>query len=374
MTYRVLKGLEFLLSVFPLSHNKVMIFNYDGKGFGDNGKYIAQQLIKRNPNVRVIWPVKGKCNNKKIANVSFIRYRSLAFFYHLATSRCWVSNYRMPLYVRKRKGQLYVQTWHGCVALKRIEKDAEELLGNWYVDQAMHDSQLIDVMISNGSFCTRMYKNAFWYDGVIKEYGSPRLKPLFIDNSNLKKIISRDYHFSNEKKVVLYAPTFRDDHDLSIYDIDVKRIEMQLKRSFGGDWVVLFRLHPSLAGNVTVQRDCGIDVSDYPDMYELLAISDVLITDYSSTMFEFGYQSKTVLLYMPDMDKYIKDRNFYFDIKDLPYPMSTSQDELIELIKRFDKSEYDVKVKEFNESLGIKEDGKASERVSSMILRWMRKY
>ncbi|NLE03910.1 MAG: hypothetical protein GX638_03775, partial [Crenarchaeota archaeon] len=112
-----------------------------------------------------------------------------------------------------------------------------------------------------------------------------------------------------------------------------------------------------------------INASSWPDMQELLAASDMLITDYSNVMFEFSLQKKPVFLYAVDINTYKEERDFYFDLEKLPYPTAQNNYELNELIKQYDQKRYEEKLLSFMQSIGIKETGFASQKVVEYIDR-----
>lgn len=358
----------FLLRVFPLDNQKILIMNFLDKGFGDNGKYISEFLYSTDKSLHLFW-----VTNRRESLPSYItqvKPRSISYLYHAATSKIWIDNCRKTQYMRKRKQQFYVQTWHGCVALKRIEKDIEVQLNPEYVHSARHDSSMIDLMLSNSRFCTDMYRRAFWYEGEILECGSPRVDILFSCASDQKIQIKKKLGLQAEDHIILYAPTFRKDKGTECYRIDFKRILEALSRD-GSEWKFAVRLHPNIADQADfLQYDDDImNATSYPDMYELMAVSDILITDYSSVMFEAGFVKKPVFLFATDIEDYKQDRNFYFDLEQLPFPLATTNEELISRIEHFSKSEYEASVVEFNQSLGLKETGHASEKVAEWILQ-----
>lgn len=359
---------SYLLRICPIDQKKVLFISYVGKGFGDNGKYIAQALHEKAPNLKLVW-----ITNETESLPDYVipvRRRSLKRLYHSSTAKFWIDNCRKIKYERKRKQQYYIQTWHGGIALKQVEKDAEAHLEADYVRSAQKDSAMVNLMVSNSRFCTDMYRRAFWYEGEILECGSPRVDILFSCASDQKIQIKKKLGLQAEDHIILYAPTFRKDKGTECYRIDFKRILEALSRD-GSEWKFAVRLHPNIADQADfLQYDDDImNATSYPDMYELMAVSDILITDYSSVMFEAGFVKKPVFLFATDIEDYKQDRNFYFDLEQLPFPLATTNEELISRIEHFSKSEYEASVVEFNQSLGLKETGHASEKVAEWILQ-----
>lgn len=361
---------SYIFRIFPIAQNKVLFISYVGKGFGDNGKYIAQTLHKKMPDLKLVW-ITNEVDSLP-SYVTPVKRRSLKRLYHSATAKFWVDNCRKIKFERKRHGQFYIQTWHGGIALKQIEKDAEAHLDADYVRSAQKDSAMIDLMVSNSRFCTDMYRRAFWYDGEIIECGSPRVDILFTCDANQKKKIKEKLGFQPDDRIVLYAPTFRKDQGTSCYQLDFKRILKALSRD-GKAWKFAVRLHPNISGQADfLQYDSEIiNATPYPDLYELMAVSDIVITDYSSLMFEAGFVKKPVFLFATDIEDYKQDRNFYFDLEQLPFPLATNHEDLLEQIERFSPVEYEARVEAFNDSLGLKETGEASALVAERILEVM---
>ncbi len=362
--------LQLLFRICPINTHKILSFNYGGHGYGDNGKYVCDALISKDKNICVIWPLSaGHKLGLAPANVKAVKFHSIAFFYHLATAKIWLSNSRVPTYFRKRKNQYYIQLWHGVPALKRIEADAQDSLSNSYIQSAKHDSKLADLFISNSKYWTNFIRRTFWYNGSILECGTPRLDRLINRNAEIKKGIRAKINIT-ESCVVLYAPTFRKDMSLDCYALEYLKLRNTLEEKTGKSWHVCVRLHPNMtsSGVMLPQIEGVTDCSKHADMYELMEMADLLITDYSSTMFEAGFANIPVILFATDIEKYRRDRNFYFDLAELPYPLVTSNEKLFEKIKHWDEKTYTQAVSQFNHKLGIKELGRASQELAQHIL------
>lgn len=357
--------------LFPIKNNKIIFCNYRGKGFGDNGKYIVKEIIQQKLNYDIVWLIEKDLPNKSNfpKEVRTVKYGSLRGLFELATSKIWVDNCRKYFFPPKRKEQFYIQTWHGGIALKRVEKDAEEKLSSGYIKSAIKDSRMIDLFISNSKFCTNMYRAAFWYNGKILECGSPRNDIFFDSNLNINQKVRDYFNISGNTNILIYAPTFRADYSIDIYKINFNNLIETLEKTFGGEWCILVRLHPNISDKADfIEYDEKIiNATQYDDMYELLKASHILITDYSSTMFEFSLTNKPVFLYAPDIESYKKERNFYFDIYTLPYSLAETEQQLCNVIVNFDRDKYLTDLERFFNQLGIIEDGNASKRVVEKI-------
>lgn len=362
--------LMFVFRIFPINRRKIFVVNYFGKGFGDNAKYIVEELLSREQDCEIVWAVsKGVDKSAFPKQVKLCRYFNFTAAFHAATAKIWIDNCR-KFPILKRKQQVYLQTWHGF-ALKRIEKDVVSNLGKYYVRFAKADSKMIDLIISDSKFMTQIYQNAFWYDGKVVEWGSPRNDVIIKGEPSLLLKVRRFYGVEDDKKIVLYAPTFRASGSIEAYDIDYHRLRVCCKQRFGGDFVVLVRLHPNIVQkckDLTFKEGEIINATYYPDMQELLAASDICISDYSSLMFDFALSKKPCFQFATDIEDYKLDRNFYFEIDSLPFPLSKSNDELEQSILAFDKQEYEEKLGRFYKKVGMIMDGNGAKRCVDYIL------
>lgn len=336
--------------------------------YGCNPKYLSEYIINNRNDWKVVWAFLSPANHD-VKGIIKVRYLSLKYFYHLYTSKVFVTNYRMPSSFKKRKGQFYVQTWHSSLRLKMIEGDARQTLTEEYIKMAKTDSRQTDMLLSGCQFSTNIFKRAFWFDGPIVETGTPRADILFSQDDKVSQRVREKLGVSNEVNLVLYAPTFRKDHTLKYYDIDFSRILLSLSHRFGGDWAVLLRLHPHLRElstemMKTLTKGKVIDATSFDDIQELLHVSDVVISDYSSLIFDFTLTNRPCFLYVPDLQEYIKnDRQLYFDINELPFPKSVDNDSLNNCILEFDDSGYAECIQRFNNTIGSFETGHACENV-----------
>lgn len=385
-TYRRLRGriLRLCFTVFgllPIKKNRVVCENV--WGYGDNPKNIALALRKAYPGLEIIFAAGGKKRSKAPKGIKLVTSGSIRAVFYLATARVWVDCNHKPYYVKKRPGQFYMQTWHGSLPLKKIEADATGLSGQ-YLKEAAYDTGLADVFLSNSEFCNEIYRRAFGYKGRIEVTGSPRLDNLLGgadrkkdresalrgEETRKSRIIER-LGISGEKKIALYAPTFRGGGaDAGPVDaFDPVSVCAALGERFGKEFIMLVRLHPLAVSHGCTVGNTGnvLDVSSYPDIYELMEAADVLITDYSNTMFEFSYTGKPCFLFAPDSERYNNERGMYFEYDKLPFPIARTVGELCDKIKNCDAGQYAARAQAFYKDLGVREDGRASQRAASII-------
>lgn len=356
-----------LLQWLPVKRNKIVFINFYGKGYGDSPKYIAEEIIGRGISVDIVWLV----NDMKMQfpfNVRKVNLLSVRACYELSTARIIISNVKVGLPYKKKCSQYYVQTWHGSVAFKDIEKDAMDKLNPNYVRESIADSKIIDLFLSCNSIQTHEIQNSFWYDGDIFECGSPRNDMLFRDD-NVKDSIKQRIGIEANSHVVLYAPTHRDDFRTDVYQLDLEDVRRHLATRFGGQWVMLARLHPNVMGGSPITySNFVINATAYPDMQELLFIADVLITDYSTTIYDMAIMHKLLLLYAPDLDDYRQNRGLkplYFD---LPSHICQTQVELCNYIDEINTDDYYNRLQRFLDGIRVFDDGHASQRVVDHLL------
>lgn len=363
----ILSVFFYIFRLFPIKNNKIIFINYHGKGYGDGGKYIAEQLLDKD--VKIYWAVKDM-NSNIPSSIKKIKMNSISYFYHLSTSKVWVNNSRFPQYIRKRNNQYYIQIWHGCLALKKVEFDAYDKMTEYYKKWMLRDTKMTNLMVSNSDFCNDMYRRAFKYNGEILNIGTPRNDILINYKKSINNKVRKYYNISENDNILVYAPTFRLDYSTKPYDIDFEKLKSILEKDTNKKWKILIRLHPIIKNPKDHIKNMSdfINATDYPDMQELIIACNILVTDYSSTMFESMIANKKVILYTKDLDDYNSERGTYFNIKDLPFISATNNKELIQKVKEIDKFDYDKKYKDFKEKIGLNETGRSSEIVANRIL------
>jgi CDP-glycerol glycerophosphotransferase len=254
---------------------------------------------------------------------------------------------------------------------KRMEKDVENELDLYYVRQAKHDSKLIDLFLSNGEYASNLIKSSFWYTGEILESGYPRTD-IHIDqpNDEIKHKVYKSFKLGRDTRIILYAPTFRNNFDQKTYNIDYENVLTAMRTHTDKDWIFLIRLHPNISEKAKLfnYNESIFNASYYSDIQELMLASDVLITDYSDCMCDFSLMKKPVFLYINDYDEYRAERDFYYDLLTLPFPTAFSTKELIKKILNFDYADYIRSLEEFHHQLATMDDGNASKRVVDRIL------
>jgi CDP-glycerol glycerophosphotransferase len=244
-----------------------------------------------------------------------------------------------------------------------------------YKKNFTENSKKWDYLIAQNAFSSETFRRCFEFHGKMLETGYPRNDILY--NADAKKInqIKTDLKLPSDKKIILYAPTWRDDeyYDTASVKFTLKLDLDRLKREFGDEYIVILRLHYFIADNIDLKglKDFVYDLSKHEDIAELYLISDILITDYSSVFFDYANLKRPILFYTYDIEKYENVlRGFYIDInREVPGPLLMTNDEVVDAIRNIDKinDEYADRYEEFyNRFCGI-EDGNASKRVYEEI-------
>lgn len=369
-----------LMRIFPIRENKIVFNTFEGDGgFCCNPRYIAEELLRRGEKYEMIWLVNDMSREfpkgiRKVKNTFWNRV------YHLATAKVWISNTRKEYGTAKRKGQLYIQTWHAGIALKPVGKYRGKLFPKIACLVSAYDSGLADLVTSNSDWCTRVYPKMLLYKGKILKTGSPRCDVFYTKREELHKAIRDRYGVPRDAKIVMFAPTFRGGGQrgkrqvfAEIPTLDFELLTEALQKKFGGEWYIFLRLHPQLSAQLAGmpmnnKTEHMVDVSQADDINELLAATDVLISDYSSTPFDVINIYMPVFLYADDFEEYVKDRgSLMWNIKNLPFPFAQTNAELAENISQFDEETYREKIDIFSQEQGVLEDGHASERVADYL-------
>lgn len=373
--------LSFIITIFSKVHKgRVLFWSTTGKDYSCNPLYISNYILNNKSDCfDVYWMFrKSVCLDNVDNRINKVVFGSLKYHYIIQTSEFIITNHRTfprDYYWIKRKKQKYIMTWHGSMPLKMIEKDAEQSLPNGYVKVAKKDSSICDLMISDSKWYTNLIKTSFWYNGEILESGMPRNDIFYKINIHpiIKNKVLDFFRVENgeNKIVILYAPTFRTNHGIDKYILKWSKIQRALEEHFKKEVVILLRLHPTLLQIVNTQdlitETCVKNASSYSSMQELLIACDLLITDYSSTMFESALLRKPCFLYAPDLKEY--DRGMYFPLGSLPFAISQSCDELEQSLIDTDQAIYIKKSEDFLENVfHVFGEGNASHNVVSWML------
>lgn len=369
--------------------NTIIFESFMGRKYSDSPKAIYEYLLKNKKygNYKFIWFFKNPEQYKFLEhnkNTIVLKYNSKESFKAYSKSKYWITNSRISNAIIKKKKQIYLQCWHGT-PLKKLGYDIEVTGGN-----AMNsikdirkkykiDAKKYTYMLSPSKFCTEKFTSAFNLkklnkENIILETGYPRND--FLINYQNKDIdrIKKELEIPKDKKIILYAPTWRDNqHEASVGYTYKTEIDFDyLKKNLSNEYVILFRAHYFVANSFDFDKYKGFiyDVSKYDEINDLYIISDILITDYSSVFFDYSILKRPIIFYMYDLEEYKnKLRDFYIDLKELPGNIVLKEQDLVKEIKNINSIKYNKKYQEFNKKFTYLEDGQASKRVVKKILK-----
>lgn len=381
------KGLSFLFFIFrlfPIKKNKIVCSTFEGDGgFCCNPKFIIEELHKQNIKCDIVWLVKDK--SKEFPNyIKAEKYTIWKIAYHLSTAQIWIDNYRKPLGTLKRKGQIYIQTWHASLGFKPVGLFRGDSFPRIARIVSEWDSNLIDYVLSNSDYCDKIYPQKLLYKGPTLRTGSPRVDCLINNREELYSLLRIKCKLKKDDKIILFAPTFRGGNQKDKKQVISKEVSLDfnillnsLNRKFGGDWFVMLKLHPQLSAKIESMpiKECStriFDVSQWDDISTIMAGCDMVITDYSSCAFDAAFANIPVLLYADDIQEYTQDRGkLMWNLDELPFAIAETTEELIYNINCFNIKDYKERVKIFMSKNGINEDGCAARRVVDYINQYL---
>lgn len=346
-----------LLGVLP--KKKLFVFeSFHGRQYSDSPKAFYRYLREKHPEAKCIWAVKKGFEQPFIeAGVPYVTRLGVRWLFTMPRAKYWIFNTRMPWWMKKGKGTIFVQNWHGT-PLKRLGLDIQEVniadtKTEQYRKEIIDESKRWDFLVSPNHFSSEIFRSAFGYDGEVLEIGYPRndlLKEPVTDGTKQQIFNYLGLACSDEIQIGLYAPTWRDDlfYRKGHYKFDnVFPFEDVLKAN--PKLVILVRTHYLISDSMDFSKyqNRVINCSDYPDIADLYQVADFLITDYSSVMFDFAYTKRPMIFFMYDYDKYKeKLRGFYFDpIGVLPGSIAYNGQDLLDVVSaelaRLKKNESD---------------------------------
>lgn len=387
--------LRIMSSRTPVEKDKIIFLTFRG-GYDCNPKWICEEIARRELPYQLVWVYRKKTQTGQEdypENVRLVRLGTYEFLKELSSARIIIDNgiSMVTQLYRKKKDQILIETWHGSLGIKKFSKDANK--DKTWIKRAVREGKMTDYIISNSDFETNdVYRVDYWKETPVWLHGHARNDILFEQDTErmqaIRQKIAEMYKLEPGTKICLYAPTFRDDHDMSPYAIDYDGLNEALHERFGGQWVILARFHYRIwnevkkflkePDNSPAAASMGshplrvINATDYPDIQELAACTDVAITDYSSWICEYLVTRRPGFMFATDLKEYQeKERPFFFPLTDLPFPVAYTSEELFENIRNFDNEKCVRRCNEFLKRMGSVDDGHAAERTVDEIVKLM---
>lgn len=380
-SYTIAKGRTIYIDTmknYDLDENMIFFESFFGKSYAGNPKYIYETMLKMgyDKKYKFVWVYNGNHPEIIPGNPIIVNRNEAGDYYkYLSLSKFWVNNIIFPIHT-KRNGNIYLQTWHGT-PLKKLGYDitipGPEVEGR----KNFHsESRNWDYLISSNEYSSEIFERAFKFKKEMLELGYPINDIFFKDNAELINSIKIKYNIPKDKKIILYAPTWKDDEQKESWE-HYFNLEIDLERlysEFNDEYVILLKMHHLVSERLNIDKklkDFAIDLSSYDDIQELYVMSDILITDYSSVFFDYAHSKRPILFFVPDLNHYIENvRGLYLNMEtELPGPLIQNNDDLIYSIKNINtiSDEYKERYEEFYERFCSLCTGNSGEKIVKKI-------
>ncbi len=356
------------LYLFPIKKNRIVLTAYNGRQYSCSPKYITEQIDKKE--FEVIYALDKKNVDKLPKNVKRVNYKSLKHFYYLMTAKCVVFNSTGFISLLPyRKNQIIINTWHGGGAFKTTGISHFNSKKEQIKRKIIGDN--ITYFISSSKIFSEQQSYSMCIDSKkILNIGTPRNDILFKKNDFIDKKVRDSFNIPENYGIILYAPTYRDGpvkalDEYEFLPIDVSKILKVVETKFKRKFVFLFKAHHDMISENIDEN--SINASLYNDIQELLYVADILITDYSSCMWDFALTKKPGFLYTPDLEEYQKVHKFASPIISWPYPYAVSNEEIVKNILDYDNKLSKLKIDKYFKEMDSYEKGTATEKLISII-------
>ena len=364
--------LSAMLRLLPIQKNKIVFDSFIGQGYKGNPKYIAEEILRQGLDYDLVWLVTDE-NTEFPEGIRKVKYATLQAFIELATAKLWIFDCRGVFHPRKRKNQIYIHTGHSPFGVKRSEQAAEDTLDESYIREAKEDGRITTAIISDGDCQTNQFRTAFWLNenAEILKFGLPRNDSLIkaMKDDSLRLNIREKLGVGSDDILVIYAPTLRDDQSLDGYKVDFNGVQAAFEKMTGKRCFIGIRLHPVVRfqSDEIEYSDTIINLTSYPDPQELAIAGDYVISDYSTVVFDYALLHKPVFICALDLKEYEEMRGLNKEFYEYPFPISKTNEELINDVKAFNADVYEEQVNKYFEMYPIYDEGDASEKTVEWI-------
>ena len=364
--------------LLAVKKNRIIMINDIAYNYSDSIKCISELLNQKyTGKFDIVISVKRGVDIDflKKKKYKIVYFNSLNYFFKAMTSKIIISNSGGYSYLPLRKNQYVINTWHGGGAGKKMGVDVYGNTALFRRDLLMNN-QNTDIQISSCRvFSNAMIKSMLIDSDKIWEIGIPRNDILVNGDEKIRQIVRKKLGINQDERLVLFAPTYRkveDDYfndSIAIsYGIDAKGVLEALEDRFGYKWKFAIRLHPCVVNRDEHVIEDTIDLTNYPDMQELLLAADVMINDFSSSMWDFMLTGKPCFLFALDMNSYIDNTGLYIPYEELPYSKARNNEELKKNIRAYNEKKYRMLCDLYYKKVGGCETGKATELVVNKIV------
>ena len=358
----------------PLKWNRIAIYSLKQHGYSCNLKYLTEHLNRHYPGVfEILWIVRGEEDLEALQKrgIPAVSLHSKEHFRYRLQAGIVITNDEFYPVFFKRPGQVYINTWHGAINYKKIGYAGLEFTNPIQKLIYRMNNPCPDLFISGSRSFTDTASASFGFPReIFLEKGLPRNDILCRGDADVRARVKAELGIPAEKKVLLYAPTFRKGGFGPGQELDYERVCASLSSRFGGEWVVLLRQHYFVAERHEDLAGRLIDVSGWEDMQELIGSADCLISDYSSCMWDFLLTGNPVFVYAPDLKTYTaEDRSFFIPMDRWPYAIASDMDELDRAIRHFDPAAFSDRANAHREAFGSYDEGHACEALTEYLLK-----
>ncbi len=369
----ILRLMQFIV---PIKGNRIVFASYSGEQYSGNPKYISEYLLKKyDGKFEIIWLFlhPEQYGDLDGSEIKIDKYNFFNRAKYILTSKAIIINSgNMFCWAPQRKGQLRINTWHGGGYYK-LTGGSEKEKNYFYKRNLEHSSKHTSYFLStNRCFTEHEIREDFYYQGKVLNIGFPRNDIFFHGNANeIRKKVCSYFNINEKCKIMMYAPTYRYNKEAPLIIPDFEKLKQVVSQHFGGDWVVLTRMHYVTKFNINNKNT--VDANYHPgapDMQELLMSCDILISDYSSCIWDYSFTYRPCFLFTPDLKEYTADRGFGIDIYKWGFPVCETEQELYEAVKNFDKDVFRKSMDMHHESLGSFEKGNACEIMGQLIYNY----
>lgn len=375
-SYYVMKIKRFFLKryhMYPICQNRVLFMSFEAGKYACNPKCVSEYLLEKyGKELEIIWAFVNPEDFKELEEKGYklVKYNSREFYKMALTSKVFLYNMRIPGELPFRKEQVVISTGHGGGAYKKLLLDTPNITEVEKKSIALCKNNTTIFVSSCKKYTKCVVRGAYDYQGEVMETGMPRNDDLVNRNYEKGRHIRKYFGIPEENKIIIYAPTYRKGtRTANDYGLDAVGIAQAARERFGGEWTVMYRMHYFIKTELeNLPKECQIvDATNYSDMQDLIMAADILITDYSSCVWDFSLMDKPCFLYATDIDNYLDKQGFYTDVYDWHFPIGKNNRELMEQIRNFDEEKYLEGIHKHHEEMGILESGHATELIGDRI-------
>lgn len=366
--------------LFPVKKNRIVFSSGAGKSYAGNPRAVYEYMIEHG--LDKVWDciwfyektpysIPGICRQ--------VRLKRLKYLLYMATARVWIFDARQPQFLRRRRNTIYIQTWHGT-PLKKLALDMDDVFMSGedgiekYKKNFEENVKTWDYLISQNAFSSKVFRRAFAFHGEMLEIGYPRNDVLFHKNNDGDiRLLKEQLGLPVNKKILLYAPTWRDDEFSGTdgYRFLPALSFDELREKLGEEYILIVKYHYLIMDAIDWSKYRGFiyTFDQSRDIAELFLVSDALITDYSSVMFDYSILGRPMYFFAYDLEKYRDElRGFYFDFeKEVPGPVSRTTGQLAEDILSGRPEDYEARYADFRDKYNNRDDGTACEKISGLV-------